>query len=386
VRRVLLAAAVAALCAAGSGAAAAPRSQDVVLPGPVPYPTQSPPLVGRTAVGGAFTRYVFHIGSAERVLVGVDDFGSPSSVRVRQRLGVHGRGDYQFVISAPIEDVLPAPGTQSNPGLRADQMLWAGFSPGRKVLSADVTLRTAEAAQYLPLRLQLSRAADGVTLTAANATITPQTEYAGTVRAPQIARLLDDTRRSARAGKRLNAAYATFYGLVRQRARQTPIEAPLHVEGELRVGDGTPVRFSRTLGDGSPLALRVRAPGSGKPHLVLRAVPVSVERLLRPPGGAPTWTAALRRRRLPAPFLLRRLFESRMRLVRSDQFQSFLSNPDADGRSRSIYVYESAAAPTPPAAAASAPKENGGGPLVLLLAIGASVLAAGFALVAWAHS
>lgn len=384
-RRALLAAAVAGLWATGTGVAAPPRSQDVVLPGPVPYPTQSPPLVGKTAVGGAFTRYVFHIGSAERVLVGVDDFGSPSSVRVRQRLGVRGRGDYQFVISAPIEDVLPGPGTQSDPGLRADQVLWAGFSPGRKVLSADVTLRTADAAQYLPLRLQLARTGDSVTLTATNATVTPQTEYAGTVRARPLANLLDSTRRAARANERLAAAYATFYGLVRQRTRKTPIEAPLHVDGELRVGDGTPVRFSRTLGDGSPLTLRVDANGSGKPHLALTAVPVPVERLLRPPGGAPTWTAALRRRKLPAPFLLRRLLGSRMRLVRTDQYQSFLSNPDADGRSRSVYVYASAA-PQRQAAPAPAPQDGGGGVLVLLLAIGASVLGAGAVLVAWAHS
>jgi hypothetical protein len=385
VRRALLAAAVAALGAAGTGAAAAPRSQDVILPGPVPYPTQSPPLVGKTAVGGAFTRYVFHIGSVERVLVGVDDFGSPSSVRVRQRLDVRGRGDYQFVVSAPTEDVRPGPGTQSDPGLRADQVLWAGFSPGRKVLSADVTVRTPDASQYLPLRVQLARTGHTVTLTATNATVTPETEYAGTVRAPQLARLLDASRRSARAGERLAAAYATFYGLVRQRTQKTPIEAPLRVEGELRVGDGTPVRFSRTLGDGSPLTLRVHATGNGKPHVALKAVPVPVERLLRPPGGAPTWTAALRRRKLPAPFLLRRLLGSRMRLVRTDQYQSFLSNPDADGRSRTVYVYESAAAPKP-AAAPAAPKENGGDPLVLLLAIGGTVLVAGFALVAWAHS
>ena len=370
---------------AGAGAAA-PPTQDVVLPGPVPYPTQSPPLVGKTAVTSGFTRYVFHIGSGQRVLVGVDERGSPVSVRDAQRLEVRGRGDYQFAISGPIDDVRPGRGTGSNPGLRADQVLWAGFSPGRKVLAADVTLRPAESAQYLPLRLRLSRTGDGVTLTATNATTTPQAEYAGTVRAPQIARILDRTRRSARAGARLTAAYATFHGPVRQRAQKTQIEAPLRVEGELRVGRGEPTRFARTLGDGSPLALRVHASGSGKPHVRLTAVPVPVERLLRPPGGAQTWAAALERRPLPAPFLLRRLLETRMRLVRTDQYQSFLSNPDADGRSRSVYVYESSAAPKPAAAPAPAPTENGGDPLVLLLAIGGSVLAAGAVVVAWAHS
>jgi len=384
-RRTLVAAVFVALCATGT-AAAAPKSQDVVLPGPVPYPTQSPPLVGKTVAGGAFTRYVFHIASDQRVLVGVDETGSPVFVRNAQRLDVRGRGDYQFSIPGPIDDVRPGPGTESDPGLRADQVLWAGFSPGRKVLAADVSLRRADAAQYLPLRLRLSSSGDGVTLEATNATTTPELEYAGTVRAKQIAGLLDRTRRSARAGKRLAAAYATFYGLVRQEARRVQIEAPLLVEGELRAGDGEPVRFSETLGDGSPLTLRVHASGSGKPHVALTAVPVPVDRLLRPPGGAPTWTASLRRRPLPAPSLLRRLLETRMRLVRADQYQTFLANPDADGRSRSVYVYKTVAAPKQIAARVPTPEENGTGPLVLLLAIGGAVLAAGFALVAWAHS
>lgn len=367
-------------------AAAAPSTQDVVLPGPVPYPTQSPPLVGRTAISGGFTRYVFHIRNDERVVVGVDETGTPSFVRVHQRLDVRGRGDYQFGISGPIADVRRGPGSESEPGLRADQVLWAGFSPGRKVLAAEATLRPADAEAYLPVRLELARAGDGVTLTAMNATTTPELEYAGTVHARQIASLLDRTRLSALAEERLTAAYATFYGLVRQRPRKAPIEAPLRVEGELRVGSGRPVRFSKTLGDGLPLSLRVHASGSGRPHVRLTARPVPVERLLRPPGAA-TWTAALRRRPLPAATLLQRLLQARMRLVRADQYQAFLSNPDADGRSRSVYVYESATAPRRQAAAAPAPEQDGGGgALVLLLAIGGSVVGAAAALVAWAHS
>ena len=388
-RHALLVAVAGALCAAATAtAAAAPPSQDVVLPGPVPYPTPNPPLAGKTAISGGFTRYVFHIGNTERVLVGVDETGSPLSLRVRQRLDVRGRGDYQFAVSGPIEDVLRGPGSDSEPGLRADQVLWAGFSPGRKVLAADVTLRPSEAARYLPLRLGLEHTGDGVKLTVTNATVTPQLEYAGKTRQKQIASLLDSTRRSARAGERLTAGYATFYGQVRQRAVKAQIEAPFRVEGELRAGSGKPVRFSETLGDGQPLALQAHASGDGTPHVRLIATPVPVERLLRPPGRATTWSGAVKRRLLPAPFLLKRLLQSRMRLVRADQYQTFLANPDADGLSRSVYVYETAKAPRPQAAAASSGDEEGGGggPLVLLLAIGGAVVAAGAGLVAWAHS
>ena len=383
-RRALPAAAAAALCLAAA-AGAAPPTQDVVLPGPVPYPTQSPPLVGRAAISGGFTRYVFHIRSDQRVVVGVDEHGSPSSVRVRQRLDVRGRGDYQFGIAGPIEDVGRGPGSESEPGLRADQVLWAGFSPGRKVLAADVTLRPRETAPFLPLRLGLERTGGGVTLTAVNATTTPELEYGGTVRPAQLASLLDGTRRSALAGKRLTAAYATFYGPVRQRRERVRIEAPLRVEGVLRAGGGEPVRFADTLGDGRPLELRVHAAGSGTPHVRLTARPVPVERLLRPPG-ARSWTEALKRRPQPAGSLLQRLLESRMRLVRADQDQTFLSNPDADGRSRTVYVYESAKAPRRRAAGPAPQQDGGGGPLVLLLAVGGAILGAGAALVAWAHS
>ena len=117
----------------------------------------------------------------------------------------------------------------------------------------------------------------------------------------------------------------------------------------------------------------------------LTATPVPVERLLRPPGGARIWTAALKRRTLPGPFLLKRLLQSRMRLVRADQYQSFLANPDADGRSRSVYVYETAKAPRQQAVAAPS-GDDGSGPLVILLAIGGAIVAAGAGLVAWAHS
>jgi hypothetical protein len=131
----------------------------------------------------------------------------------------------------------------------------------------------------------------------------------------------------------------------------------------------------------------VHAPGDGTPHVNLIATPIPVEQLLRPPGGARTWTAALKRRALPAPFLLKRLLESRMRLVRADQYQAFLSNPDADGRSRSVYAYETGKAPRSRAAPApSSDEDGGGGPLVLLLAIGGAVIAAGAGLVAWAYS
>jgi hypothetical protein len=369
-----------------AGGAAQPGGQQVVLPGPVPYPTDNPPLLGRTPLPPAYLGPLLHISSTDRVVVGVGPDGRPARVVAHQRLLVHGKGDYQLAISVPVEDVRAAPGSDSEPGLRTDQVLWAGFSPGRKVLAAKVTLRPGAAGKYLPVRLGLRRAGDGMILTVANATPTGEMLYAGTTHPLELAGLLDATRRASLAGQRLTGAYATFYGLVRVPKRRVPIEAPIRVEGELRLPGRAPVSFSRTLGDGHPLGFRVEAHGSGTPHVHLLARPVPVVRLLRPPG-APTWVEAVRRRPLPAAFLLRRLLETRMRLVRADQYQSFLSDPDADGRSRSVYEYETVAASAPRVAAA--PSGGGGGGtsalLVVAIALG-SVALAGGGVVLWAHS
>ena len=74
-----------------------------------------------------------------------------------------------------------------------------------------------------------------------------------------------------------------------------------------------------------------------------------------------------------------------MQLVRSDQYQAFLTNPDPQGTSRTTYVYESAAAPAPKAAPVSG-HDPGGSALLPVLAVLGAVLGLGAALVVWAHS
>jgi hypothetical protein len=365
-----------------SSAVARQASQQVVLPGPVPYPTVSPPVTGNAALPRSYLAVRLRIDSSQRVLVGVDPSGRPARVHVRQRLLVAGKGDYQFAIGGPITDVAAAPGSESEPGLRVDQVLWAGFSPGRKELAADVTLRAAPVAGFLPVRLSVRRHGDRVMLTVVNATRARGTAYTGVARVAQLAALLDATRESSLSGARLKPAFATFAGPVR--VRKESAEAPLHVEGELGVPGQQPVSFARTLGDGRPLRFRVEVRGGGTPRLRLRVSPAPVVRLLRPPGAA-TWAAASRKRRLPARFLLRRLFDSRLRLVRADQYESFLANPDANGRSRTVYVYETVDSPAPRVASVSGGGSGRNVLLVVLAVAGSLVLAAG-GLVVWAHS
>jgi hypothetical protein len=389
------------LCLAAGFALLAPvaafaSDQQVLLPGPGPYPTQSPPLTAQGVAQPAVLPFRIHSRSDQKVVAGLDPQGAVVSLRVLQRLVLSGTGDYLIVVGAPVEDVRAASGSESQPGLRTGQILWSGFSPGRKVLAADATLRVAAAKRFLPLRVRAVRRGDRYTVTVTNVTRVEQATYGGDGLARELASLLDQTRRESLARERLTAAYAAIQGLVRLGARPAVVVAPFAVEGELRftsppdsVSGGTlrgnTVSFSATLGDERPLSLRVDVHGGGAAtRLRLEARPASVVRGLTPPQGS-SWAAALRRRPVSAETLLRRLLDTRMQLVRADQYQAFLSNPDRRGRNRTVYVYRSTAA----ARRASAARDAGSGHadgLVLALAIAGSLLGAGAALVLWAHS
>jgi hypothetical protein len=365
--------------------AAAQRTQQVVLPGPVPYPTDSPPLVGGGVLPSVYLTPGLHVGSIEDVGVKVDGSGRPIAIRVNQELSISGKGDYQLAVGGPIRDVRRGGGSESEPGFRKDQVLWAGFSPGKKQLEADISLRVPPAAPYVPLRIHLTRDGDQVTLRVVNATVAPVMGYEGVVEREEMARLLDATRRSSLAGERVKAAYATFHGNLRIPRRPLRIEAPLHVEGELDLPNQEPVTFNRVLGDGQPLSFEVHTKGGGKPRLEIHATPAPVVKLLRPPG-ARTWAAAIKRRPIPAAELLSRLIGARFRLVRADQYQTFLADPDADGRSRAGYDYQLVSEPSRPSVVV--PDEDGGGSDALLVAfvIVGSLVVVGGGLVVWAHS
>jgi hypothetical protein len=389
VRRAL---AAAALAAAVAPAAALADTQQVLLPGPTPYPTPSPPLTTTAPQVGATLTFRIHAASDQRVTAGVDADGRLVSVRALQNLHLTGTGDYLIVVPAPVLDVRAGPGSQSEPGQRRGQILWAGFATRRRLLAADATLRPGPVLPFLPLRLHASRDGDRYALTLTNATETSQVAFQGAAAKRELASALDQTRRQSLLHRRLTPVYVTIAGLVSQRPQKARIAAPLLVTGELRFPqapssaaggkvDGRSVRFSYVLGDGQPLTRRVEVTGGGDPRLHVEVQPSAVVRGLRPPGAARTWRSS----RLPADALLRRLIDTRMELVRSDQYQAFLANPDALGRNRTAYVYETAAV-THAAPAAATPSEGGDRTLVVLLAIAGAVVAAGAGVVAWAHS
>lgn len=389
-RRVL---AAAALAAAVAPAAALADTQQVLLPGPTPYPTASPPLATITPPVGATLTFRIHASSDQRVTAGVDPSGRVVAVRALQNLHLTGTGDYLIVVPAPVLDVRPGPGSQSQPGQRRGQILWAGFAARRRLLSADAMLRPGPVLPFLPLRLHASREGDRYMLTVANATETSEVAFQGTAAKTELESGLDQTRRQSLAHGRLTPLYVTISGVVSQRPQKARVAAPLLVDGELRfpqvpssaaggVVDGRSVHFSFVLGDEQPLTRRVEVTGGGgEPRVHVEVNPSAVVHGLRPPGGGASWRSS----RLPADALMRRLIDTRMELVRSDQYEGFLANPDPLGLNTTSYVYETAAVHH---AVPTEATSSGGGSdtLVLLLAIGGAIVAAGAGLVAWAHS
>ena len=79
------------------------------------------------------------------------------------------------------------------PGLRTDQLLWAGFSPGRKVLAADVRYCGRGAGRAVPAAATCtSSAGRPVGPDRANATAIPQPSTPARSGSPSSRRLLDD--------------------------------------------------------------------------------------------------------------------------------------------------------------------------------------------------
>jgi hypothetical protein len=281
--------------------------------------------------------------SVERVLVGVDAAGRPVSVDVVQRLTLRGLGDYTFAVPGPTTDVVAAPGSASEPGLRNGAILWSGFSPGRKTLVARATLQLAPAAGALPLRVTIVRDGETLTLRARNVTGFPGSLLDGPAERDATAAALDATRQTASRRPALRDIYVPVPSL--PKAKPERIWAALRVTGELRFPGGRRVAVNGLLGDGGPRQLVVRvANASGEPTLRLVVRGVSPAKLLTPPGGAATWAEAARTQRVDASRLLEVASRVRLTIARALDFQTFLANPDPRGTSSATYVYESAPA------------------------------------------
>jgi hypothetical protein len=404
------------LAAAGIGApAAAAAGTPVGLPSPSQQLTASPPLQGN--VGLAELRLPGRVSSRQRVLVGLGPDGAPVSIEAVQRLTLHGTGDYAFVVPAPLTDVGPAPGTDTQPGFRRDAIIWQGFSPGRRVLAAKATLRVHDARSSLPILVSLRATVDGldlrsgerrsgrlaVDLTLENRTSAPNVTFRAEGVPIELAGVLDGLRNTIEHD-------LPFFGYVAT-LRSKPetvtarFDSPLHLAGMLHFPHGhvTGLRavggrvvaggltFAARLGDGAPLRYHVhlegRASGVGPPSLAMRVDPVLEVAGLRPPRGR-NWTQAISRHLVPVDgrSMLSTTIGALLRVSRARQYEVFLADPDAlirAGQDRTVYLYATAAVAR--AVPAPAHKDGGGVLVPLLAALGGTLLAGGLAVV-WAHS
>lgn len=352
--RVVVACSVAAVLVAAPAARATPPRL-VSLPSPLTPLSATPPIGG----GAAGTREgrPHRVHATQRVTVLFDRAGTPFALRVVQRLDVLRVGDYTYSIGAPVIRVERARGSQSDPGQRANAILWAGFNPGRRILAAAADLRL-EAAGALPLRLEPH---DG-RLTLRNVTGVTTTAFDATARRNELLKTFAAFRRATGSG----APVAGGSALVTSPVTPVRLEvsAPLAVRGTI---GGRAV--SVVLG-GAAHPLSATFPG-GAARLVVQPLPAP--ELLSPPPGE------------SGRALLARAVRASLELARVKQYDTFLGNPDPAGSSRTTYVYVTARRPAPaPLATAAAP--DGSDWLRTVLWIGGGLAALGIGAVVWARS
>jgi hypothetical protein len=353
----------------------AAASLQILLPSVRTVLTPGPPLVG--AATPAEVRFPPGMTGEQRVSVGVDRAGKPVSIAVVQTLVLNKLGDYTFVVPGPFIDVEAAPGSDSEPGLRRDAILWSGFSSGKRTLAARATLRVAPASKLLPLRVSVERQGSALILRGENATTAPGPVLSGPMSAREVARALAETRRRVSLGRAAPDLFATVPHPPLSQSES--IAAPLDVTGELGG-----VRFHYRLGDAGPMRFERRIPhatSGAKLRLTVTPVPPSHE--LTPPGAA-TWAEAFRRARNRSQ-LLARVSRVRLTLARALQYQAFLANPDPNARSSAVYIYETA---MPRAVAAPQTPSDGGwsGPWRGVVLTVVAVAGTAGLVVLWAHS
>jgi hypothetical protein len=335
-------------------------SHPALLPSPTtPLDTRVPLTAAATPIA---TRLPLNsrVANRQEVLVDVTPDGTVVRVRVRQRLTLRGLGDYFFQLPAPVLDVRALPESQSEPGLRRNAILWQGFSPGRRLLAAEIELDPKAAAPVLPLKLE--RRPGGILLR--NSTSARGVGFVARTQRSEMLAVLRAIRREAARGTAATQPSVQVEGATT--GRRILVDAPLRIDARIgSAGRG----FGVVLGGRSPRSTLIRVRPGSNVELVARPL-AHVDDLTRPPRGA-TGTELL--------LLAERAL---LRLARVHQYESFLAGPGT-GAVETVYRYRMVAA-TAPGATPDDEGEDGGALLVILLVGGAIVGLAG-AVVLWAH-
>jgi len=341
----------------------------IVLPSPAALVVPPPPLTGgiTTLEAERELRFTGHIQSSEHVVVGVRSDGSAASVVVTQRLLISQSGDYSFTIPAPVLSVEPGAGTQSEPGQRNTGIIWQGFSPGKRLLSARASLDALAAERGLPLAIQIKRRGGATEVRVIDIARRKLTITRGSAPVDQLREALRRTRDALQQPDRVALTRTMQVDGVSHGVASVIVDAPVRVRGTI---GGRAVSW--TLGGGQPLVRVVSLPAGAAPKLALEAELLPSLELLRGDEG----------------LTLRGLQIALARVALSAQYGQFLASPDQLGLSRATYVFKSAPEEEQTVPPQLRPATAGGGSDVLAIVL-ASVLG-GAALVGlavlWAHS
>jgi hypothetical protein len=311
----------------------------VSLPWPPEVLPQEPPLAPETQGPLPLSpRFLRRVSNRERVVVGLEADGTPNSVRVQQTLVLNRLGDYVFAIAAPVSSVLPGPGTHSPPGQRTNQILWQGFSPGKRVLAALADLRLDASAPSLPVEVHVQPAGTGTAVIVENVTGVTAKSYTADVEPVGLSQVVGRIRTAIR--RNLSAEGLNVEVSGEQRPVEVRVAAPLRVSGTVRAG-ATSRRFSALLDGIRRRELRVIVPGHQPPKISMRVRTAAVPDDLGPSQDARTQLAEA--------------IKLELTYARKRQYDQFIASPDTTGHSSTTYVYRTAPRP-----AAAAPLESGG--------------------------
>jgi hypothetical protein len=329
---------------------------------------QTPPLAPKVAGPLPISpRFFRRVSNRERVVVGLDENGTPNAIRVQQTLVMKRLGDYVFAIAAPVRTVSPGPGTESPPGQRTNQILWQGFSPGIRRLSVIADLRVDESAPMLPVKVHVEKSGTRSVVVIENVTGVTAKSYTADVEPVGLGQVLGRIRNAIRRNYTAEGLNVEVSGA--QRPVDVQVAAPLFVSG--MVGSGDVFRAFGAVLDGiHRTEVRVVVPGRLAPKIAMHVRTVDVEDRVRP-------TQSVRDQ-------LANTIALELTYARKRQYDQFLSAADATGHSSTTYIYR-----TTPRPVTAAPIESGGSSSNTMGWIALAVLLAAalpVAAVVWARS
>jgi hypothetical protein len=326
---------VVAVCAAALAVTPAAGARTVSLPWPPEVLPATPPLAPQVAGPLPISpRFFRRVPNRERVVVGLDEDGTPNSVRVRQTLVLKRLGDYVFATPAPVQSVRPGSGTGSPPGQRTNQILWQGFSPGIRRLSVVADLRIAESAPLLPVKVHVEQRGARSVVVIENVTGVTARSYTADVEPVGLGQVLRRIRNAIRRGFSAEGLNVEVHGP--QRPVDVEVAAPLHVSGT--VGSQ---RFSAVLDGVRRKELRVVVPGAEPPKVSMRVRTADLQDRVRPAQSVGTQLA--------------NTIDLELTYARKRQYDQFLAAADSSGRSSTTYLYRTSARPV-----AAEPSESSG--------------------------